>query len=829
MAYVKSEDIKIFPSYNRGDGSTDVIDPDSRKMNEYNLVTPIRDLLNNSTESYVIKHDATADKMTLCLGGYHLEIKNFSTYAQTSSPGNKYIHLYVENVAEPSEYTTYIQVVPNPTISSDVLLDTGGADSEFLGLVIDMESVDSNAAYTLQIWSATGVPAKSYLKFQLSDIDGYELSNTHESIETSLERRYVKRVSSTDNVVTRFNGTAGEIQNTSTTPVTISDTGILNVSNTNEPTSASSTSASLKTEGGAIISKALQVGGKTYLKDNVTVSSGKSTTLGGSLSVSEATIVNDTTDVGTNTQAFLVKGGVRINKKLKVDDVITSQGSIVVDDESEFSGEIKLYSYRGSNNNILKAGKLSLNNTSANYTTEQTITFPAATGSIVLRDTSSNLTQNRVIVGNDSNSIKNSSLTLSGQSGNVTLSNSDNYAIHIGSNNKFVVDSTVEANVTQQAQALLVKGGVRVNKKLIVDSTIESGDDVAVGGDLTVADTTTLYDTLEVANNSATTLTGTLDVSGNTKLYSNLEVVGTSVLKDTLDVEKTITSYGNIYVDNYQQDSNEIVIYSARERVEEGPIISYINRVLKVGELTLYNASDNYTNSHSITLPASTGSIVLRDNSYPLASNRIMIGNSSDILGNSSLEYTLLSTKGTLHETTNVPIYINSNNKLVIDNATSPVNTSDSTSSEDAALKVSGGVSIQNNLSLRGSIGLRNSSGALKCNICYNSLQVEHDEYAEIGNRDSALGLYLCTVVDTVASTTNYYTLLLNVPTSATTADLTGCYASCSKASNPNEFIEVYVNEILDDGAHTYTYTIVCRDVQGGNAKLNECVKLLSY
>lgn len=221
---VKSKDIKVYPSAYRGkititteSGSADyVYNPESRLFTEENNIRPFVILATKKNGSFVIKYDATAQKLIFSLHGYFFKIENFDITSVVDSSDNYcYARIQIakkgpsqEDPARPNtdyEAFSLVQVdttQQNATAANQNSLDSGGTSdaSVFLGVEIisaasspvtsdwDEDDKEEGIFYlmllekSLNTWS---VPKKSFVIYELENIAtlNNEILSDHITIE----------------------------------------------------------------------------------------------------------------------------------------------------------------------------------------------------------------------------------------------------------------------------------------------------------------------------------------------------------------------------------------------------------------------------------------------------------------------------------------------------------------------------------------------------------------------------------------------------------------------------------------------------------------------
>jgi len=262
------------------------------------------------------------------------------------------------------------------------------------------------------------------------------------------------------------------------------DTNTLNVDNTviNGITDATSTATgSLQVRGGVGINRQLWVGGNTTLLGDLEVRGGDITTnqttfnfvnatattvniagaataitIGattGNTSIRNTTTVTNVTEAtSTATGALVVHGGVGVNRDIWVGQRLNVAGDAIV------TGDI-----------AVNGGDVITNQTTFNLvnTTATTVNFAGAT----------------------------TALTLGAASGNTTI------------RNNAIVDISTEATSTSTG-ALIVRGGVGVNRSVWIGQRLNVASDAVVTGDVTIngGDLQTNQTTFNLVNTTATTI-----------------------------------------------------------------------------------------------------------------------------------------------------------------------------------------------------------------------------------------------------------------------------------------------------------------------------------
>ena len=195
--YIKSENIKVYPTPNRGqvyvDTSTDLgdfYDPEAK----YNTEAQISNILKTYSEKFVI---STADEfkqnieetlldgsLKLILGGHYFEITNIKDLNLNSSEnwfacikvGNSLTSISTNNTEIEGKYLQYInntsEVASSETTEANITLDK---ENTFYGLVLENVEPDaSSTTYTewLQVWDGTNkiIPVKSRTKINSNEI-----------------------------------------------------------------------------------------------------------------------------------------------------------------------------------------------------------------------------------------------------------------------------------------------------------------------------------------------------------------------------------------------------------------------------------------------------------------------------------------------------------------------------------------------------------------------------------------------------------------------------------------------------------------------------------
>lgn len=179
--YFNSSDISIYPTAYRqytNDGSTTVVDIESRLNTEYNITNLVNGLLDQDINkgNFVIGWDGTTLKF--CMNGYYVELRNASSYT------NLYVKIYIVDTMPSSEdYHNMKELVPstfNSVNNASRCLDDG---THFLG--IDYVTKETDGYFPLLVNGV--IPEQSKLKFSTNQI-GYEDSNGKwQSIGTKFE------------------------------------------------------------------------------------------------------------------------------------------------------------------------------------------------------------------------------------------------------------------------------------------------------------------------------------------------------------------------------------------------------------------------------------------------------------------------------------------------------------------------------------------------------------------------------------------------------------------------------------------------------------------
>jgi len=179
MSYVKSQDIKLFPSAFRGKYDTTgnvVFNPGSRLTTEQNL-TSFASIASSEHHSFVVEYDsAGVDKtITVRLKGYLFTIK-MAPYL-SSFTSNIWAKIKLVNVAtdDPTKPNT-VDTAPvlRPVVGAGNILDSGTADGDFIGLSLTETEETGTDIYSFKILENVGgvwsVPESSMLKKASSEI-----------------------------------------------------------------------------------------------------------------------------------------------------------------------------------------------------------------------------------------------------------------------------------------------------------------------------------------------------------------------------------------------------------------------------------------------------------------------------------------------------------------------------------------------------------------------------------------------------------------------------------------------------------------------------------
>lgn len=179
MSYVKSQDIKLFPSAFRGKYDTAgnvVFNPGSRLTTEQNL-TSFASVASSEHHSFVVEYDsAGVDKtITVRLKGYLFTIK-MAPYL-SSFTSNIWAKIKLVNVAtdDPTKPNT-VDTAPvlRPVVGAGNILDSGTADGDFIGLSLTETEETGTDIYSFKILENVGsewsVPESSMLKKASTEI-----------------------------------------------------------------------------------------------------------------------------------------------------------------------------------------------------------------------------------------------------------------------------------------------------------------------------------------------------------------------------------------------------------------------------------------------------------------------------------------------------------------------------------------------------------------------------------------------------------------------------------------------------------------------------------
>lgn len=177
MAYLKSSEIKMFPSALRGtdltestsenNNSTTLINPEARLNSETNLTNIANGI--TISGSYVISY--TNNILKFCIHGYYFEISNVSSYLSSTWYNHKvYANIYINNLSSSNTYDL------NSLSSFDGSTNLDKVDNGtniFTGLYISLDSSysSSKTSYYLQLFDESGkVPKESLLKVETKNV-----------------------------------------------------------------------------------------------------------------------------------------------------------------------------------------------------------------------------------------------------------------------------------------------------------------------------------------------------------------------------------------------------------------------------------------------------------------------------------------------------------------------------------------------------------------------------------------------------------------------------------------------------------------------------------
>lgn len=179
MSYVKSQDIKLFPSAFRGKYDTTgnvVFNPASRLTTEQNL-TSFASIASSEHHSFVVEYDSVGvDKtITVRLKGYLFTIKMapyLSSFTSNIWAKIKLVNVATDDPIKPNTVDT--APVLRPVIGAGNILDSGTADGDFIGISLTETEETGTDIYSFKILENVGsgwsVPESSMLKKASTEI-----------------------------------------------------------------------------------------------------------------------------------------------------------------------------------------------------------------------------------------------------------------------------------------------------------------------------------------------------------------------------------------------------------------------------------------------------------------------------------------------------------------------------------------------------------------------------------------------------------------------------------------------------------------------------------
>ena len=290
MAYIASENIKVFPSV----GRDTTIDADSELTNEKNLSNILRNLYKR--ESFVISEN-TNDEFEFVIYGYYFRVKS----GQLPIEENKKLYAHIEVLEGFDSSNTYQQLKLFNQTTDNNSLQVLDNNNEFQGISFDDSETHTapehsgRVAYTLQLLDERGqVPRKSLLHYKSNEILDEDTDN------------YINEVFTTE----KANITTAAITNSSITDTLT--TATLTVTGNSTLSGKLDVTGDITTSSNATIAKNLKVTGTTSLTGTLNVGGDNKTTISNN-TIQTSTITANTITINKISSDSDEKGSITLN------------------------------------------------------------------------------------------------------------------------------------------------------------------------------------------------------------------------------------------------------------------------------------------------------------------------------------------------------------------------------------------------------------------------------------------------------------------------------------------------------------------------------------